>query len=101
MIGLTPKQGALLRFIRGYQLAHDGVSPSVRECARGLGLASSSGIQMMLKGLEEGGSIRRLRQRQRAIELLKPLPIPSIDGAPLYVVPLVGVRSVRFSGERL
>ncbi len=101
MIGLTPRQAALLRFIRGYQLANGGISPTIRDCMRGLGLNSTQSIHRMFVCLEERGSIRRLRNRERAIEVLQRMPIPSIDGAPLYAVPLVGVRSVRFSEERI
>lgn len=101
MISLTQRQLQLLRFIQGYQTAHGGVSPTVRECMRGLGDRSSENVQRMLECLEERGALRRLPRRNRAMEVLAPVPIPSIDGAPLYAVPMVGVRSVRFSGERL
>lgn len=101
MIGLTSRQLDLLRFIRGFQIANGGVSPSVRECMRGLGLSRPSGIQRMMIGLEERGAIRTLNSRARAIEVQLPVPFPSIDGSPLYVVPVVAVRSVRFSEERL
>lgn len=101
MIGLTSRQLDLLRFIRGFQIANGGVSPSVRECMRGLGLSSPSGIYRMMLGLEERGAIRTLNSRARAVEVQLPVTIPSIDGAPLYAVPQVGVRSVRFSEERL
>ena len=101
MTGLTPRQLDLLRFIRGFQLANGGVSPSVRECMRGLGLSSPSGVQRMMISLVERGAIRTLYARERAVEVRLPVSIPSIDGTPLYAVPLVGVRSVRFSEERL
>lgn len=97
MITLTPRQTELLRFIRGYQIAHGGVSPSLRECGRGLGVSSTQNIHRLLCCLEERGALRRLRGRERALDVLHPVSIPSIDGAPLYAVPLVGVRSVRFS----
>lgn len=101
MIGLTPRQLELLRFIRGYQLAHGGVAPTLAECAQGVGLRAKSGAHRLVCGLEERGVLRRLPNRERSIEALVPVSVPSIDGAPLYVVPLIGVRSVRFSGERL
>ncbi|MCX7284367.1 MAG: hypothetical protein NTX28_10040 [Novosphingobium sp.] len=101
MIGLTPRQADLLRFIRGYQIARGGVSPSVRECQRGLGLNSTQSIHRMMVCLEERGAMRRARNWARAIEVLMPVPVPSINGSPLYVVPMVGVRAVRFSEERL
>lgn len=101
MIGLTSRQLQMLRFIRGYQVAHGGVGPTLSECARGLGLASKSNAHRIVSGLEERGVLRRLPKRERSIEALVQVPFPSIDGAPLYAVPVVGVRSVRFSQERL
>lgn len=101
MIGLTPRQAELLRFIRGYQIARGGVGPTLRECARALGLKSESSAHRLVERLEERGALRRLRNWERSIEALQPVSIPSIDGAPLYAVPLVGVRSTRFSEERL
>lgn len=87
MIGLTPRQMALLRFIAGYQLAHDGVSPTLRECAAGIGVARKSTIFRYLAHLQERGAIRRISRRVRAIELLVTVAVPSIAGAPLHTVP--------------
>lgn len=101
MIGLSPKQMQLLRFIAGYQAAHGGISPCVRECARGTGQTAKSAAQAMLRQLEERGKIRRLFGRERAIEVLDAPAIPTIAGAPLYAVPLVMRRGNSFSGERL
>lgn len=101
MIGLTQQQTALLRFIAGYQAAHGGVSLSMSECARGIGCRSKSGIVALLDRLEERGAIRRIRFFVRAIEVLTPVSIPSIDNAPLYAVPMVGARAMLFSGERV
>jgi len=91
----------LLRFIRGYQIAHGGVGPTLSECARGLGLASTGNVHRIISCLQERGALRRLPNRERSIETLVPVPVPSICGTPLYVVPLVAVPSVRFSEERL
>lgn len=101
MMGLTPRQLQLLRFITGYRAANGGVSPDVRECMRGLGLYSSSGIVRLLRGLEERGAIRRLPMRARAIEVLERPAIPMINNSPLYAVPMVGMRTTAFSGERV
>lgn len=84
----TERQMALLRYLYGYQLAHGGVSPTVRECARALGLDHKSNAHRLLVALEERGLLRRLPGRPRAIEILHPPAIPTIDGAPLYAVPL-------------
>ncbi|MGB2410669.1 MAG: transcriptional repressor LexA, partial [Candidatus Puniceispirillaceae bacterium] len=50
---------------------HD-VPPSFDEMRDALGLASKSGIHRLVSGLEERGYIRRLANRARAIEILKP-----------------------------
>lgn len=101
MIGLTPRQLELLRFIRGYQLATGGVAPTLSECARGVGLKAKSGVHRLVSGLEERGVLRRLPNRERSIEALVAVPVPSINGVPLYAVPLIATGSTKFSGERL
>lgn len=87
----TPVQLALLRFIAGYQAAHGGVSPSLRECSIGMGIAgtSKSSVHRILTELEWRGLIRRLPHRERAIELLVSIPVPGTRDAPLYAVPQV------------
>lgn len=80
---------ALLRYIAGYQEAHGGVSPTVRNCRDALGLAGLGVTYGLLNDLERDGRIRRLRQRARAIEIIAAPSIPRApDGAPLFVVPL-------------
>lgn len=101
MIGLTSRQMQLLRFIRGYQIANSGVSPTLVECAAGLGVYSKNTVHTLMTGLEERRAIRRLPRQARAIEIIRTPAIPSINGAPLYAVPLIGIRSTKFSGERL
>ena len=44
-----------------------------------LGLASKSGIHRLVSGLEERGYIRRLANRARAIEILKPVTSAAAD----------------------
>ena len=51
---------------------HD-VPPSFDEMRDALGLASKSGVHRLVSGLEERGYIRRLANRARAIEILKPV----------------------------
>jgi len=89
---LTPGQMALLRYIHGYQLATGGVSPSLSECAQAQRLKKTI-IFDRLGALERKGAIRRLPYRSRAIEVLTPPSIPTIDGAPLYAVHVVLSRS--------
>lgn len=74
---LTPKTKELLCFIDDFQRERGGVSPSFREMASHLGLASVSGVHRLVCSLEERGFIRRLRDRARAIEVLK---APQVSG---------------------
>jgi SOS-response transcriptional repressor LexA len=101
VIGIMPRQLQLLQFICGYQVAHRGKSPSLLECARGLGLASKSQAHRMLTILEAHGWLRRGKFCPRDIELLAPVPVGSNVGARLCAMPIVSARPVRFSEERL
>jgi repressor LexA len=86
---LTRRQQELLRFIAGYQIAHDGISPSYDEMRRGIGCGSKSNVLWLLNSLGERGVIERLSARARAIRILTPISIPlAPDGAPLFAVPL-------------
>jgi len=69
---LTRKQKELLEFLTTHAEKHD-VPPSFDEMRDALGLASKSGIHRLVSGLEERGYIRRLANRARAIEILKPI----------------------------
>ena len=66
---LTPVQRNALDFIRGYIEQHGGVSPSFGEIEHALGLHSRSSVHRIVSALEERGHIRRLHNRQRAIQL--------------------------------
>ena len=68
---LTQKQSELLAFLTSHMAEHD-VPPSFDEMRGALGLASKSGIHRLVSGLEERGYIRRLANRARAIEILRP-----------------------------
>ena len=68
---LTRKQSELLEFLVKHSEVHD-VPPSYDEMRDALGLASKSGIHRLVSGLEERGHIRRLANRARAIEILRP-----------------------------
>lgn len=89
-VGLTATQRRLLCFIHGYQVAR-GYSPSLIEMAGGIGSSSKSWVHQLLLNLEARGKIRRLRHRERAIEVLDAPTLPSApDGAPLYFVAVTG-----------
>jgi repressor LexA len=60
-----------------------------------LGLASKSGVHRLVSGLEERGYIRRLANRARAIEILRPAGAPSLTqavaaAAEAVTLPLLG-----------
>ena len=92
---LTQKQSELLAFLTLHMDAHD-VPPSFDEMRDALGLASKSGIHRLVTGLEERGYIRRLANRARAIEILRPANtsnafVHAINGAVENVtLPLLG-----------
>ena len=69
---LTRKQSELLTYLSNHIQQHD-VPPSFDEMRDALGLASKSGVHRLVSGLEERGYIRRLANRARAIEILKPV----------------------------
>ena len=69
---LTRKQSELLSYLSNHMQQHD-VPPSFDEMRDALGLASKSGVHRLVSGLEERGYIRRLANRARAIEILKPV----------------------------
>ena len=69
---LTRKQSELLTYLSDNMQQHN-VPPSFDEMRDALGLASKSGVHRLVSGLEERGYIRRLANRARAIEILKPV----------------------------
>ena len=69
---LTRKQSELFTYLSDHMQQHD-VPPSFDEMRDALGLASKSGVHRLVSGLEERGYIRRLANRARAIEILKPV----------------------------
>ena len=69
---LTRKQSELLTYLSDHMQQHD-VPPSFDEMRDALGLASKSGVHRLVSGLEERGYLRRLANRARALEILKPV----------------------------
>ena len=92
---LTRKQNELLTYINNHVEEHE-VPPSFDEMRNALGLASKSGVHRLVSGLEERGYIRRLANRARAIEVLKPSTNGSImaraakAATNLVTLPLLG-----------
>lgn len=68
-MSMTKRQDQLFRFLCVHMKAHD-VAPSFEEMREHLGLSSKSGIHRILTGLEERRLIRRMPNRQRALEIL-------------------------------
>lgn len=67
---LTPRQHECWRFLEAYT-RENGYAPSFEEIAKAMNIASKSNIHRLLGALEERGFIRRLRHRQRAIEIIR------------------------------
>ena len=92
---LTQKQSELLTFLTSH-MGENEVPPSFDEMRNALGLASKSGIHRLVSGLEERGYIRRLANRARAIEILRPAEMGSavaraVNGAVEHIkLPLLG-----------
>ena len=92
---LTRKQNELLNYISNHMEKYE-VPPSFDEMRNALGLASKSGIHRLVSGLEERGYIRRLANRARAIEIVKPIHNASImvraveAATNLVTLPLLG-----------
>jgi repressor LexA len=68
---LSPKQQAILRFIREF-IEDKDYPPSIRDIQEGCDISSTSVVDYNLKALERLGHIRRDREVSRAIELLEP-----------------------------
>lgn len=62
---------ATLDFIRDYKRDNNGNSPSLREIAAGIGVASTAVASHHVVKLEQRGYIRRVPYRSRWIELVE------------------------------
>ena len=67
---LTPKQHKLLTFVHNY-IQTNGYAPSFEEMFKALDLHSKSGIHRLLDALVERGFVTRMKNRSRAIEVIK------------------------------
>ena len=73
--GLTLKQAKVYELIE-IRLAQDGFSPSVREIANHLGLASTASVHAVLERLKARGLIRWIPNSARSIYLTDGLGLP-------------------------
>lgn len=71
MIGLTPKQSQLFRYLEGYMSGPGSVAPTFAEMGAAVGLTSKSAVHRLLAALEERAYIRRIPNRARAIEIIR------------------------------
>lgn len=68
---LTAKQQQLFDFIEK-RVTDTGVSPSFDEMREAIGLKSKSGIHRLVQSLQERGFIRQLKNKARALEIVRP-----------------------------
>ena len=69
---LTIKQRELLDYLSEYKDKHNH-SPSYDEIRIAMRLKSKSGIHRIVSALEERGFIKKLANRARAIEIIRPI----------------------------
>lgn len=67
---LTPKQQQLFDFI-DKRISETGISPSFDEMREAVGLKSKSGIHRLVQSLTERGFIRQLKNKARALEVVR------------------------------
>lgn len=75
--GLTPRQRAVLAFIRE-SVEDRGYPPSVREIADAVGLTSPSSVAYQLKALETLGLLRKDPNRPRALVVADPGDVSAV-----------------------
>lgn len=68
---LTAKQQQLFDFIEK-KINETGISPSFDEMRDAVGLKSKSGIHRLVQSLQERGFIRQLKNKARALEIVRP-----------------------------
>lgn len=66
---MTPRQKDMLDAIR--DLTVDGVSPTYEQLRVHLGIASKSGVNRMIVGLEAQGHVRRLKGCRRTVAVIE------------------------------
>ena len=91
---MTKQQLELLQYIEVF-IGINGYSPSFVEMQTALNLKSKSSVFRLLASLEEQGRIRRLRNRSRAIEVVKNPELP-VDLSHLSTVQLAREAGRRY-----
>ena len=93
--GLTPVQANCLAFIARYQAEHGGTSPAYTDIMEELGLASKSGVNRLVTGLERRGRLRRIPQATRCLEVIGSATTLDLEslGADAFNLLVMSVRS--------
>ena len=101
---MTPKQSALLKFIRDYN-EKNGYAPSFDEMKDFMGLKSKSGIHRLLKELENQNTLTKQPHQARGVVLPKVQDISNDDmvDIPLYgkIAAGVPIEAVADPNERV
>ncbi|WP_221938825.1 LexA family transcriptional regulator [Mycobacterium sp. KBS0706] len=82
-MGLTPNQADCMRVIQEL-MDLSGVCPSYQELADELDLRSKGAIHRLITKLIERGHLRRQPHHSRALEILRRVPMPTIE--PTFVL---------------
>lgn len=86
-MGLTGRQKEFFLFIKDF-LDEYGYPPSVRDIAKGMGVASISSVKKMLDRLVEAGVIKKDSSKARGIELIYHQGVPLLGrikaGTPVF-----------------
>ena len=70
---ITKQQRKALLFIEAEMERTGGIAPSVQEITDHFHYRSTAGARWLLQGLEDRGFIRRLKGKDRAIEVVRPV----------------------------
>jgi repressor LexA len=82
-IGLTPNQADSMRVIQEL-MDQSGVCPSYQELADELDLRSKGAIHRLITTLVDRGYLRRHSRQSRALEILRRVPLPTVE--PTFVL---------------
>ena len=86
---LTKQQDKLFNFLKNY-FSKKNIMPNFDEMKDALDLKSKSGIHRLLNGLEERGYIKKMVNRARAIEIIKPNITRNKSHDEIVSLPLLG-----------
>lgn len=99
--GMTLSQHRVLVFLRDYIAVH-GIAPTLEEIRAGTERKSRSQVHYLLLELEQRGRIRRVKNRERSIELVGTTPIylaPEIERDVHVAAAAAGLTPADFIGR--